>query len=84
VRKWLKRFNRWGLAGLQDKQRAGRPATYTPEEVGAVVAASLTTPDDLGLPFGSWTLDRLTAYANEVLAIPIQRSRIGEILVAEG
>jgi transposase len=84
VRKWLKRFNTRGVAGLQDKQRAGRPATYTPEEVGALVATSLTDPDALGLPFGSWTLDRLTAYANETLGIPIQRSRIGEILVAEG
>jgi transposase len=84
VRKWLKRFNARGLAGLQDRARAGRPPTYTPEAVGAVVAASLTDPDDLGLPFGSWTLDRLTVYANETLGIPIQRSRIGEILVAEG
>lgn len=84
VRKWLKRFNARGLAGLQDRARAGRPPTYTPEQVGVVIAASLTDPADLGLPFGSWTLDRLTAYVNEALGVPIQRSRIGELLVAEG
>jgi transposase len=84
VRKWLKRFNRRGLAGLQDKQRAGRPATYTPAEVGELVAASLTAPDALGLPFGSWTLDRLAAYLAEEKGIAMKRSRIGEILVAEG
>jgi len=84
VRKWLKRFNRRGLAGLQDKQRAGRPATYTPEEVGVVVTASLTDPRELGLPFASWTLDRLAAYLAEERGIAMKRSRIGEVLVAEG
>lgn len=84
VRKWLKRFNARGLAGLHDRGRVGRPPTYTPEQVGAVLAASLTDPRELGLPFGSWTLDRLTAYVNEEQGIPIKRGRIGEILVAEG
>ncbi|MDQ3363791.1 MAG: helix-turn-helix domain-containing protein [Actinomycetota bacterium] len=84
VRRWIHRFDRDGVAGLADKPRAGRPPTYTPAEVGAVVAASLTTPEELGLPFASWTLDRLAAYLNEAAAIPIKRSRIGEILQAEG
>ena len=63
VRTWLNRFNAEGLYGLRDRPRSGRPATYTPEQVGEVIAASLTEPDTLGLPFGSWTLDRLQAYA---------------------
>ena len=84
VRLWIGRFNAEGLDGLRDRRRSGRPATYTPEQVGEVVAASLTDPQDLGLPFASWTLDRLTAYLNEERGIPIQRSRIGELLQAEG
>ncbi len=84
VRGWLKRFNAEGLDGLRDRPRSGRPATYTPEQVGEVIAASLTRPDALGLPFGSWTLDRLQAYLNEVKGLPIKRSRIDEILLAEG
>lgn len=84
ARRWLGRFDERGLDGLADAPRAGRPPTYTPEEVGEVVAASLTKPDDLGLPFGGWTLDRLAAYLNEERGIAIRRSRIGEILVAEG
>jgi transposase len=84
VRAWLKRFNAEGLDGLRDRPRSGRPATYTPEQAGDVIAASLTKPDGLGLPFGSWTLDRLQAYLNEVKGLPIKRSRIDEILLAEG
>lgn len=84
VRFWLKRFNERGLEGLRDEPRSGRPPTYTPEEVGEVIAASLANPQDLGLPFASWTLDRLEAYLNEQKGIAIKRSRIDEILVAEG
>ena len=49
-----------------------------------MVAASLTDPVALGLPFASWTLDRLAAYLTEEKGIPIKRNRIGEVLVAEG
>ena len=84
VRRWITRFNAHGLEGLADAARRGRPPTYTPEEVGELIAASLTTPDELGLPFGSWKLDRLAAYLQEEQGIAMQRSRIGEILPREG
>ena len=64
--------------------RAGRPATYTPQQVGELLAASLTDPQELGLPFASWTLDRLAAYLHEHKGIAIKRSRIGELLQVEG
>jgi transposase len=84
VRGWVARFNAAGLAGLADRPRAGRPATYTAEEVGEVVAAALTAPQALGLPFGAWTLDRLAAYLHEQKGIAIKRSRIDEVLLDEG
>jgi transposase len=84
VRRWVQRFNAHGLDGLTDAPRVGRPPTYTAAEVGTVVATSLTKPDDLGLPFGSWTLDRLVAYLAEVEGITMRRSRLAEVLQAEG
>ena len=87
ARTWLTRFNAAGLAGLAglaDAPRAGRLATYAPEQVGELIAASLTDPQDLGLPFGSWTLDRLAAYLHEEKGIAMQRSRLGESLQREG
>ena len=65
VRQWLVRFNEHGLDGLTDAPRSGRPATYRAKQVGEVVAASLTKPQALGLPFAAWTLDRLAAYMHE-------------------
>lgn len=84
VRRWIQRCNAQGLAGLTDAPRQGRPSTYTRAEVGTVIATSLTPPDELGLPFGSWTLDRLVAYLAEVHGITMRRSRIAEVLRAEG
>ena len=84
VRTWLKRFNAAGLAALTDKPRPGRPATYTPPQVAEVIATALTPPEHLGLPFASWTLDRLEAYLNEHKAMAIKRSRIDDLLIAEG
>src|SRR4051812_23088699 len=81
---WIRRFNERGLHGPEDRRRSGRPHTYTAEQRAEVVAAALTDPNRLGLPFGCWTLDRLRAYLNEQKGIPIKRSRIGEILVDEG
>src|SRR5512142_3253774 len=81
---WIHRFHAQGLHGLEDQPRAGRPPTYTAEQRAEVIAVALTDPRSLGLPFGGWTLDRLEAYLNEQKGIGIKRSRIDEILLAEG
>jgi transposase len=83
VRFWLRRFNEHGLPGLEEGMRSGRPPTYTAEERSAVITAALSRPAELGLPFASWTLDRLVAYLGEQ-GIGMRRSRVGEVLLAEG
>ena len=83
VRHWLKRFNARGLQGLEEDVRTGRPPTYSAEQRSAVIDAALTRPADLGLPFASWTLDRLVAHLTE-RGIAMRRSRISEILIREG
>src|SRR5919107_4564590 len=84
VRKRIHRFNAEGLEALKDRHRSGRRPTYTPEETATVIATALTKPEALGLPFAAWTLDRLAAYLHEEKGIAMQRSRIDEILIAEG
>lgn len=81
---WIRRFNAEGLRGLEERPRSGRPHTYTAEQRAEVLAAALTDPKELGLPFGCWTLDRLQVYLNEQKGIPIKRSRIDELLIDEG
>jgi transposase len=83
VRFWLKRFNARGVPGLHETMRSGRPPTYTAEQRSAVISTALSRPADLGLPFAAWTLDRLVAYLSE-RGIGMRRSRISEVLLAEG
>ena len=83
VRFWLNRFNARGLVGLEEDLRSGRPPTYSAEERSAVITAALSRPAELGLPFASWTLDRLVAYLGEH-GVGMRRSRISEVLLAEG
>jgi transposase len=81
---WLHRFEERGLAGLEDRTHGGRPRTYPGEQVGEIVATALTKPKTLGLPFASWTLDRLVAYLAEHKGISMRRSRLDEVLLSEG
>jgi transposase len=84
ARRWVGRFNKYGVPGLEEGPRHGRPPVYSPHHVGEVIATALTPPDTLGLPFGSWTLDRLVAYLTDLKGIPMKRSRMSEIFRHEG
>jgi transposase len=84
VRLWLKRFNEQGLAGLHDRPRSGHPRVYTTEHVGEIIATALTEPPTLDLPFACWSLDRLQDYLSAQKGIAMKRSRINQLLLAEG
>src|SRR5258708_37720970 len=83
VRNRLHRFNEQGLQGLEEAPRSGRPATYTPEEVGSIIQTALSKPRDVGEDYAIWTLDRLVEHFHPVKGIPMQRSRISEIFISE-
>jgi transposase len=84
TRKWIKQFNVGGLAGLEDAPRSGAPPRYTAEVTGQIVATALTPPQQLGLPFASWTYERLASYLAEQRQGRMKKTRIFEILQAEG
>jgi transposase len=84
VRLWIERFNPHGIAGLTDAPHRGRPATYTQEQVGLVVATALTDPQKLGQAFACWTFARLAVYVQETHGLAMSRSRIHEVLQREG
>ena len=59
VRKWIHRFNRYGLNGLYPKRSPGRPKLFTDDQRQAIVGMASTDPQELGLQFDSWSLQRL-------------------------
>jgi transposase len=84
VRKWFKRFEQQGLAGLEDAPRSGAPSRYTIENKARVLEVARTRPRELDLEFSSWTFERLATYVHEHLGIQMKKTRIFDILQEEG
>ncbi len=59
VRKWIHRFNRYGLNGLYPKRSPGRPRMFSEKQRQAIVNLATTQPEELGLDFPLWSLQRL-------------------------
>ncbi|NJO84689.1 MAG: helix-turn-helix domain-containing protein, partial [Blastochloris sp.] len=76
----LHQFNARGMAFVEDAPRSGRPRRYDEQQRGQLVLAAKTKPEQLGLPYGHWTLDRLVAYVQGTLHIAISRSQLAEVL----
>jgi len=81
---WVKRFNEEGLAGLEDKPKAGRPPTHGPEVRSELLSLALQKPDTLGYPFKLWTLERLQAAFKERQGVHLSDSTIWEWVEGEG
>src|SRR5258708_2315483 len=81
---WLHRSEQQGLAGLADQPRRGRPPTSPREQVSTIIATALTDPQTLGQAYSAWTLDRLVAYLAEHQGIAMNRSRLDQLLLAQG
>ncbi len=62
VRKWIHRFNLYGLSGLQSGKSPGRPPRFTDEQKQTIVRLAQISPSHLGLPFKRWSLQRLREY----------------------
>lgn len=80
----LHQFNERGLRFLEDGFRSGRPLQYDEQQRGQMVVTAKTKPEQLGLAFGHWTLDRLVEYVNTILSIPVSRSQLAAVLRQEG
>lgn len=81
---WVKRFNREGLAGLEDKPKAGRPPTHTEQKRSALISLVRQKPETLGYPFKLWTVERLQTAFREREGLHLSPSTIWEWVSAEG
>lgn len=59
VRKWIHRFNKYGVAGLYPRRSPGRPRLFTEDQRQEIVGLATTDPQTLGLEFDAWSLQRL-------------------------
>lgn len=82
--KWVRRFNKQGIAGLEDEARSGRPPRHTEAVRSQLIACARQKPSSLGLPFKLWTLERLQREFEQRQGIHLSDSTIWEWLAAEG
>ncbi|MCB0200414.1 MAG: helix-turn-helix domain containing protein [Anaerolineae bacterium] len=83
VRKWVVRFNKDGVKGLQPPRRKPGPRGKFDSEMRLkIIELASTPPRQLGLLRTNWTLDALRDYllANEIVP-EISRESLRQILV---
>ena len=71
VNKWRNRFRKYGLDGLKDAHRSGKPKTITPEQKALVIEKACTKPKG---GYTNWSQSRI---AKEV---GISQSKVFQIL----
>ena len=65
VAKWRKRFFEQRLAGLDDRDRPGRPRVFPPEVVVQVKALACELPSTHAVPLVRWSRAELARYVRE-------------------
>jgi transposase len=81
---WVQRFNEEGLAGLEDRPRAGRQPIHGQEVRSALISLALQKPRSLGYPFELWTLVRLQRAFEERQGVHLSDSTIWTWMTEEG
>ena len=90
VRKWIHRFNRYGLEGLHPRRSPGRPRLFAGNQREAIVRLATADPQSLGLGFSEWSLQRLRSQlirkgvVREISAETIRQELLRAGLVFEG
>jgi transposase len=65
VRKWIHRFNVYGMDGLRSGKSPGRPVVFTQKQRQQIAEIAATNPRTLGLRFSRWSLQNLRRYLIE-------------------
>jgi len=71
VEYWVRRFEKKGLAGLQEGRRSGRPSRLTPEQIATVQACLRMRPSDFGLAGNLWDGKTLAAHIQQAHGVTL-------------
>jgi len=82
---WVKRFEAEGLPGLQTRPRPGRPRLYEQTAEELVIDVATSRPQDLGLGFTTWSLQKLADHLRQHEGLPdISHETVRGILQRHG
>jgi transposase len=84
VRRWIKRYQAEGAAGLEDAPQPGREPKFTPEYRSRLLEIVRRRPRSLDLPFSLWTLQRLADFMAEETGLRLSYETVRRILKRGG
>ncbi len=85
VRKYIRRFNKKGVAGLYQKPSSGRPREIKEKQRDKIIKLLKTKPTEFGLAQSSWSLRGLCAIAIKTKIIEaISPEYMRRVIRAEG
>lgn len=80
AREVIHAFNEQGFAALDPKWSGGRPRRFGPVVRELICRVAKTPPQQLGLPFTTWSLSKLVEYLGEQKRITISTETVRAIL----
>lgn len=84
VRKWIRRFNMYGIDGIIEKRKTGRKPVIDKSIELKIISIFKTKPKELNLPFNTWSLRKLRAYLMRKHVVKsISHVEIRRILLSE-
>jgi transposase len=83
VRKWIRRFNKYGINGIIEKKKTGRKPIINKEVEQKIISIFNTKPKELGIPFNTWSLRKLQAYLIKNIVKDISHVEVRRVLLSE-
>jgi transposase len=84
VRRWIRRYQAEGPAGLEDAPRPGGETKTTPAYRQRLLEVVRRRPRALGQPFSLWTLQRLADFMAEETRLRVSEETVRRALKAGG
>ncbi len=70
LRKWARRFDQQGVAGLRERMRSGRPPVFSPQVALYVVKLACERPDQFGRSLSQWNCSELARQLQDDGIVP--------------
>ena len=81
---WVHRFALYGIEGLYDKARTGRPKKVTPEIEDLVEALACEDPLEHNSVYSQWTCSELLRVLETITGVRLSRETLRKILKKKG
>jgi transposase len=81
---WHRRFRHQGLSGLEDRPKPGRKTKADNDYLRQPDEALNTDPQQLGLPFAIWTINKLRLYLHQQTGVLLSYTRFRALLSKHG